>query len=269
MNIISTNNPAIIAEHIGSVVDVIAGTIPNELANCQFKASNFKYGFELASPDDILSMGESVIVNNTCFATSTNPKSANYLQTISGNQFVSSGLFIIPNSAKPTHLINQNLNVPLSLYDYYHKLFQSIKQPFAFAGFFKFSQLQTTTIAISPISNKNIFENKELYFPHPPQTEKDTYTFLVGAVANYKDESNSTLLNQLEVVLYNNPFDKTQNLTTHAHGITLNKIITNICEITPDIVNKTSHIITEKSFLNAIDVEIFAIESLKEYMESY
>ena len=70
---------------IGSVEDVIAGVINEKIENRHFSALDYRFGFEVASPHSQESIGETVLVNQNCYTTSTD-KHDHYLQTIYGNQ---------------------------------------------------------------------------------------------------------------------------------------------------------------------------------------
>jgi len=262
MNIIPTHAKPITVGHVGSIEDVLAGHINPSLIKQRLSAADFQYGFELASPEDALSLGESLLVNNRCFTTSTNPQSVDYLQTITGDTFVTSGFFLIPKSEKPTFKIKETLTTPLTMSEYYNTVYHTVKQPFAFAGFFTLSQLHMTAIEKTPIYEEAIFEHTSAYFPHPPIIQSNVTVFLVGIVADYDDTKNNDLLNKLQVVLYQNPFDKTQTLTAHAHAITLNKNIDKVESIHPDMVEKTVHVLSDQTELSALNVEIFTIDGM-------
>ncbi|MCR9191297.1 MAG: hypothetical protein NXI01_01375 [Gammaproteobacteria bacterium] len=263
MKIIPTNAPPMTAEYIGSVEDVLAGRADPELIAQRFMAANCQYGFELASPKDAASLGEAVIVNNTCFATSTDSQSADYMQTISGDTFLSTGCFMIPTGAKPNFKIKDACNTPVAMNDYYQRLYDTVKTPFAFAGFFTFSSLQMMVLGKAPIYEEPIFENQATYFPQRPATQTEVTAFLVGAVANYHDEAENDFLEKLKVVLYQNPFDTRQILTTHAHAVTLHTTIENVEAITPDVVDKTIHVLADQTQFTALDVDVFSMDNIK------
>ena len=260
-----THHEEITAGHIGTVADVIAGHVPGSLVHQKFRAADFKYGFELASPEDLTSLGEAVLVNNTCYATSTDQQSTNYLKTISGASFVTSGIFLIPNEAKPTYLIKQTFEPSCLLNDFYDALFAHIKRPFAFAAIVEFETLHGTFVAKTPIHEENIFEHTASYYTCAPQTLSDVPTFLVGAVADYSDRKQASLLEKLEVVLYRNPFDKQHSLTAHAHGITLKQGVKHVAEITPTLVDETLHVFADQSRIKSVHGEIFTIGAMVDY----
>ena len=255
----------ITAGHIGTVADVIAGHVPEELAKRKFSAVDYKYGFELASPEGMSSLGEAVLVNNFCYSTSTDQLSTNYLKTISAQSFATSGIFLIPNDAKPTYLIKQTFESSCLLNDVYDALFAKIKQPFAFAAIIEFETLHGTFVAKAPIHDENIFEHKASYYPFAPQILVDVPAFLVGVVANYGDSRLASLLKKLEVVLYRNPFDKEHSNAAHAHGITLKQHVIRSDAIMPEIVDKTLHILADQSRIKSLHGEIFTIGDLKDF----
>ncbi len=251
------------AGHIGTVSDVIAGVIPNAFIHQQFNASDFQFGFEMASPNGMLSLGESVLVNGYCYTCSTNINSPTYLQTIAGKKFTTSGIFLIPLKAKPNQTLNQIIQPSVMLTEIYDALYTAIQRPFAFAGFFDFAPLHATAIAKPPIHQQNIFKHSKTYYPNPEQHLPKASTFMVGAMADYTNHNNEPLLKELEVVLYRNPFEQSHTITTHAHGMTLKKTITTPQDITPDVVDKTFHIFSNQSFVTHLNIAIFWIESME------
>lgn len=249
---------------MGSVMDVIAGK-KTSLLNHYFSASDVRYGFELGSPQTMDTLGETVIVNKICFTTATNQSKDNYMQTITGDKFITSGLFLIPNEAKPTFTIHQTFTDVLDLNRCYEAWYEQIKQPFAFAGFVDFEPLHMTAVAQAPVHDENIFEHASTYYPYPPTRLSHTHAFVIGVVADYQDKSQTKLLKQLEVVLYKNPLDRSSRLTTHAHAITLSKKIQTIDQITSSFVNQTVHVLSSETQVRGIKLELFAIDALRDY----
>lgn len=254
-------NP-VAAGHIGTVSDVIAGRIQEDLRHRRYKASDFQYGFELASPESISSIGEAVIANGYCYTNSTEQQSPQYYQTITGQDFVTSGVFLLPNNVRPNYVIEEDFSPPLKLNLFYGQLFKEIGQPFAFAGFFTFAELSMTAIAKPPITEENIFTNSKSYYPFASRLTQNEPAFLVGVVADYKNKNHEKVLKSLEVVLYNNPYDKQDSLTAHAHGITLKQAINEVKDINPDVVDKTVHVFAERSTIQRIKAELFVIGSM-------
>lgn len=260
-----TSHSSITAGHIGSVIDVIKGYVPESLAHRRFNADAFKYGFELASSEDVNAFGEAVLVNGFCYSTSTNQQSKNYLQTTAGESFVTSGLFLIPKEAEPTYRIQQSFTESCLLHDAYSAIFAQVKQPFAIAAMFEFETLTGNFIVKPPIHGENIIENIEKFCPYPPQTISTTSAFLVGAVADFSDTRYKDLLEKLNVVLYKNPFDKQLNITTHTHCITLKKDLDDVQDITPILVDKTLHVLSEQSRIKSIKGEVFAVGDMMDF----
>jgi hypothetical protein len=258
-----TGAKPIIAAHIGSVVDVIAGHVPNPLKEQRYSAHDYQYGFEIASPENFESLGEAILVNGYCFSRSTNSHASDFYKTLSGENFVTSGIFLIPLNAKPTYQVDVQFDKVCSLDKLYHELFAQIKQPFALTGFVNFTQLHIAAIAKPPIHDQNIFDHAAMYYPFPSELLTEGSAFIVGAVADYNDPKLKSILNQLEVVLYRNPFDKQHALTTHAHGVTLNQDIKQVSDITPAVVDEVIHVFSDKSELTSFRGEIFVIDAMQ------
>lgn len=245
--------------HIGSVKDVIAGHVAPSLAKKYYQAADYQYGFELASPKGLNSLGEAVLVNGHCFTRSTDKHSKHYLQTISGPTFLTSGLFVIPKGGQETYHLYKVFAIPLSLAVLYDKLYAIIEQPFVMAGFVEFTQLHCTAIAKPPIYDEPIFNYRQQYYPHLPQILRHQPTFIVGAVADFVHSKEKFLLQQMEVVLYHNPFETMQGLTTHTHGLTLKHRLEKTNEITPEQVKEVWHVLADTSLVSSVRAEIYVI----------
>lgn len=268
INLQKRTGQAISAGYIGSVSNVIQGSVPAALTTKRFQADKCLYGFELASPQSIESMGEAVIVNGYCYTTSTDSNSSRYGQTIHGSSYYTSGLFFIPRGALPSYTCQKVFIPPMTLESLFNDIYAEVKHPFFISGLFEFKFLECTAIAKAPIVNENIFENQALYYPNAPLQLKTVQVFLTGAVADFNSNIGleKKLLDSLNVVLYHNPFEKKKHtLTTHSHGVTLCQPVKSIQEISPERVGKTIHVFSTTSFLSSMQAEIYLVGSMKNY----
>jgi hypothetical protein len=147
---------------------------------------------------------------------------------------------------------------------FYAQLYTKIGHPFAFAGFFTFQALHYTAIIKSPIHEENIFTHSTSYYPKETQLLENVTAFVVGAVANFHADLKKDLLKNLEVVLYNNPYDKQGELTTHAHGLIFKKPIQAVKDIHPEVVLNTVHVLADQSIIQKIKGEIFIIGQIND-----
>lgn len=260
LNITETGLASITAEHIGTVQDVIEGAISKEQMSKKIKADAFAYGFELATPYEQSSLGESIIVNGQCYTTSTDEKSPAYGQVIHGQKFIPGGVFLIPHNTQPTHkalLSNQTI----SCNEFYSKLYQQVKKPYTFVGLFRFKTICATAISKPPIHNKNIFLNKESYYTFPEIKLQNVFAFVIGVVAPKEDLEKT----HLETVLYNNPFDKKSSFVFHSHTLLLHHPIQDIQSIAPQNVNYCLHLLSEGTSIQMVNVDLFTIETTRKY----
>ncbi|NGX27188.1 MAG: hypothetical protein K940chlam6_01121 [Chlamydiae bacterium] len=262
MKIQATGNGPCIAKHIGTVKDVIEARIPEELTNQTFNASDFAFGFELATPRELTSLGESVIAGGYCFATSTDKTSPEYNQVISGEEFLVGGVFILPNEAKPSHKVSLLKGAsPLPFEAFYQAIVQEVDYPFAFVGFFHFENFHGTAIAKPPIDGKNIFSNKEEYYSNPEIREENIPGFVMGVVT----KNTKSLQAGLETVLYQNPFDTKSTLIHHAHVLTLKTPLKQIDELKPNVVDKCLHLFNDGSTVAFLEASVYTIEKVEEF----
>lgn len=260
LKIIQTDQLPIIAQHIGTIQDVIEGKIPKELMSKKIDADAFAYGFELATPKEQSSLGEAVMVGGRCYTTSTDEKSSEYGRVIHGLEFIPGGVFIIPHGAKPTHKASLSEHA-IPFEQFYQEVHQKVKHPFAFVGLFHFETFHGIAISKPPIYGENIFSHKESYFTFPETRLEDVFGFVIG-VAAQKDDLEKT---HLETVLYNNPFDTKSTLIFHSHALLLNQSVPTTQDITPQHVDHCLHLFNEGTSVRMLEADIFSIQTTVEF----
>jgi hypothetical protein len=249
---------------IGNVEDVIKGQVNPKLKAKRFDAERFSVGFEIGSPNDFHSLGEAVLVNNQLFATSTDKSSMDYGKLISGNEFVTSGLFILPKNSQASFHLTVSSEDGIPLYDFYQRLYEKVKRPIAFSGFVAFNHFHANHIEAPPILGLNIFENKSVYYTRPSILKNREYGFIVGAVTDYSDTTYQKLNKELQAVLYKNPNESNSPLFFHAHIVTLEKECIQEHQITKNTSNQVLHLFADKSMITSADLNIYIINQVKE-----
>lgn len=249
---------------VGSVEDVIAGQVRPDLKTRVLHAKEYQFGFELASPHALESMGESVIVNGNCYTTSTD-KNDHYLKTISGESFYTSGIFLVPKSAESSyHFQPEKYSEGIAYQNFCEQIHAKAGGPCLAVALVHFKSLEATHIQKAPIYGENIFDHKESYYGDLKLSFDDCYFFLVVAMANYANDPQS-ITDQLKVVLYHNPFDTSSSLNIHTHGLVLNRKLINPSDLTPIDVTHTVHLYTEKSVIDEIIWgEVFIISGIEQ-----
>ncbi|MBS0625158.1 MAG: hypothetical protein JSS32_03825 [Verrucomicrobia bacterium] len=242
---------------IGSVVDTLEGRIDPKLSKRRFKAADYSFGFEAGSPRGLFSIGESVLANDLCYATSTDESTPEYGKVIWGDEFVTGGMFLLPKGAQPTHRLTASRAVALD--DLYQEIYRQVERPVAVVGTWESEALHSTAIAKPPIEGLPIFENKDYYFPAPPQVLGRCHCFVVGILASYQDKRWETLHKQLEVALYHNPYDKA-TLASHTHGLILKSETPGV---RPELVEQCLHIFTGRTVVKSCRLDLFSLESVK------
>ncbi|NGX59575.1 MAG: hypothetical protein KR126chlam3_00727 [Chlamydiae bacterium] len=260
LNIIQSDQPPIIAKHIGTVQDVIEGKIPQEQMSKKIDAAAVAYGFELATPKEPSSLGEAIMVGGRCYTTSTDENSSEYGKVIYGREFIPGGVFIIPHGAKSSH--KASLSQPaISFERFYQDVHKEVKKPFAFVGLFHFETFHGTAISKPPIHGENIFSHKESYYKFPESRLEDVFCFVMG-VAAQKDDLEKT---HLETVLYDNPFDTKSTLVSHSHALLLNQSVPNIEDITPQHVEHCLHVFNEGTTIRKLEADLFTIQTTEAF----
>jgi hypothetical protein len=249
--------------HIGSIQDVIESKVDSRLKNRRFDASDFLLGFEIGSPLDFTSLGESVVTHGLCFTHSTDTASKNYRSLIVGDSFVTSGMLLLPKSAQVTHKAQfVSHRHPPSLYELYKKIYMHVKKPLVFAGVVNFLTLHSQAIAKSPTHGLNIFENSDHFYPYPSEKASVSSVYMVGALCDPNDPMSA----KLRCVLYHNPTEAPSKLEFHAHGLILNQPLKGSKEFKKDMVTDCRHIYADSSIVLSADLEIFTLSSMRDYI---
>lgn len=259
---------AIQASCIGSIIDVIAGKMPSSLDGKVFNAPDYRYGFLLASPHDKYSLGETVIVNNNCYTTSTDKNKPGYNKTIYGPKFVTSGVFLIPHEAKPTYRVTLDArSKPMPILDLYNAIYESVDCPMTFVGLIEFADFHAIAIGKSPIDGVNIFSNHQEYYSNPPVVAKNVYACIIGVLTDYRQTKYDSLNQQLKVVVYSaiHPGDSDgvgAQLTNHAHVLTLKHAVADISAITPEIADQVLHMFIDGTTVAQAHLDIYTVGSI-------
>ncbi|MDP3558751.1 MAG: hypothetical protein Q8R79_00175 [Legionellaceae bacterium] len=248
---------------VGSVEDVIAGRVRDDLRTRKLLAKDYRFGFEIGSAHGLQSLGESVLVNGHCYTTSTDPQD-HYLQTISGNSFYTSGIFLVPHTAQASyHLRPMRDAVGVAYQDFCHSIHEETQGPCLVAALVRFKHLEATYIQKAPIHGENIFEHKETYYGDLKLQFDDCCCFLVSTMANFYVDPKA-VLEQLKVVLYQNPFDVKNELNIHTHGIVLNRELRDVSLLLPRDVTHTLHFYNENTVVSEVLWgEVFVIHQIE------
>jgi hypothetical protein len=255
------------AFHIGSVRDVIEGSVDMRLKIRRFSAQKFQYGFEVGSSLNFDAMGEAILVSGKLFSTCTDPMHERYGQLVSGDEFVTNGLFAIPHKTPPSFRLQLGSKKGLPLEQVYQQVYQKVAKPFAFCGWMTFASFHATFIEQSPTKGKNIFKNKNFYYSNPPLFRGKEYGFTKGVVADFNDTLMRDVNASLKTVLYHNPFEKSTQLSSHAHILTLNSFCKTELAISSGHARECLHLFCEQSVITHANLKIFIIESVEDYLE--
>lgn len=251
--------------YIGSVENVLHAEVPQELREKRFLAADFKYGFELASPQSIYNLGEAILLNGMLYASRTDETRSERNPLMWGPEFVTPGIFLLPHEAKPTHSFRFfDFDDPVSFTGLYEHLYAQIKKPFSVMGCMELETLHSSEIIHAPIDGKGIFENQAYYFQDGKHQESFVNVAIVGVVANPNDTELRVLNEQLKRVLYYNPFEGKHSLTSHTHALVIDKPIKSSSDVKPSNAVNVVHIL-EDSKIRWANAEIYTIDHLEEF----
>lgn len=257
IDFVKTQYGATVCQVYGSVQDVIAGRCAEDLT--WLDAGDYRYGFEVASPQGRESIGETVVVNGFCYSASTE---ADHLgQTLSGQRFVSNGIFLVPKDAQPSHRFSGDQSITMD--DLVKKILEQAQAPCVYVAKVVFETLSATYVTKAPIHNENIFENKSTYYAKAPQQYHKVSAWIMGVVTDYNNPQLENANKPLEVVLYRNPFDSNGALSNHTHGVILSQDVC-VTDIQPAFVDQVVHIFNQDTIIASIrEGEIYTIADVR------
>lgn len=250
--------------YIGSVEDVIAGRINPDLLTKRYHARDYECGFEIASPRDFNYLGDSVMCHDMLYTYNPNQSDAQFRQCIYGEEFVTSGIFLIPKTATPTHTLAQTFAKPIEIGQFYEELYTHCQAPVAVSGIIEYANLNVTGIGRPPIHNENIFENKEIYYPYENTRLKNKSAFIVACMTDFNERKFHDINQSLKIVLYHNPLDVQTGLNSHTHLITLHSRVEDAKQITPEQVDNCYHMFVDDTLVTSVNLKIYRIAALED-----
>lgn len=251
--------------YIGSVENVLHAEVPQELKEKRFLASDFKYGFELGSPQSIYNLGESILLNGMLYTSRTDQTRDERNPLMWGPEFVTPGIFLLPHEAVPTHSFRFfDFDHGISFTELYSELYAQIKRPFSLCGCMELDILHSSEIIHAPIDGRDIFKNKEYYFKGGKHKEHFVNIAIMGVVSDPNDMAQALLNEQLKRVLYYNPFEGKHTLASHTHGLVIDKPLKSVEDVKPSNAISVVHIL-EDSKIRWANLGIYAIRRLKEF----
>lgn len=258
------NDDSEVLAYIGHVDNVINGIIPESLNNRRFLASDYRYGFELGSPQSVYNLGESIFMNGMLYTSRTDVSRTERNALMWGPEFTTTGIFIIPKSAKENlHLKYFSFSKAKTLADIYAEIFNEVKGPFAIVGCVELAQIHAKAITRPPINHENVFKHAREYFQEEEYIDENINIAMTGVVSDYRDKTLDVLNKKLSSVLYHNPFAQEQALLSHTHALLLNRAIIEIDEVHPRHAVEVFHLMDE-SVVRYANLQIFRIGDLKE-----
>ncbi len=247
----------------GHVMDVIRGEVKPG-AETFIPASSFAVGFAAGSPEGLRSLGEFMAVNGTAYAKSTDVDSASYYETIHGPGFVTTGAIFLPHAAAPTATVtlSADAGTTMTLAAVYEALFEAAgDEAFVYTGSVHFAECQTLAISRAPIEGEVIFDHREKYYTRGKQVARDVHALVMGAGADFAREDDAARAAALERILYRNPYDPAQALSTHSHALILREPVASFSDVEPPAVLDVNHLLAQ-SVVASFRLDVFPIESL-------
>ena len=246
--------PATTLWYVGDVKDVIAGRVPAE-SHRWIDADSFLLGFEAGSPEGMEGLGEFLAVNGTAYTKSTLEDSPRYYQVVHDDAFVTTGAVFLPPDSRPAARVtfgDDPSHGTITMAALYDELYHATgEQAYVVAGFVEFDTLETLAVSRAPIYGEDLFQNRSSYYRFGPQKTHRASTYLVGCAADFDAEPDPTRRDALGRVLYDNPYDTTTGLTTHAHVLVLDEPLRSSRTIHPDAVTDVNHLLSQSTVRRA------------------
>ena len=279
-------------ELIGSVGDVIDGTVREELETKSWDASSFSSGFGAASVAGIEAYGESMVVNGHVFARSTDSESPNFYSTQVASKFVSPALICLPSSAAPAFRLEYrggknsgggggggDGQEGMSLSRFVNDVYYQTRTPLYFQGRARFLRADVWALSEAPMKGKRLPDHKS-FNRNPGAVLQDCEAFITGVVAM---EGGQDSPQSMQDVMFQRMFYKAymtsgdddatnavakevletmkKPIFCHAHVLHLREPVREAQEVTPDKVVGVWHLNAD-SRLELAELEVFPIGGL-------
>ena len=277
-------------ELIGSVGDVLNGTIREELETKSWDASSFSSGFGAASVAGIEAYGESMVVNGHVFARSTDSESPNFYSTQVASKFVSPALICLPSSAAPAFRLEYrggknsgggggDGQEGMSLSRFVNDVYYQTRTPLYFQGRARFLRADVWALSEAPMKGKRLPDHKSFNM-NPGAVLQDCEAFITGVVAM---EGGQDSPQSMQDVMFQRMFYKAymtsgdddatnavakevletmkKPIFCHAHVLHLREPVREAQEVTPDKVVGVWHLNAD-SRLELAELEVFPIGGL-------
>ncbi|MDN3505384.1 MAG: hypothetical protein P0S95_07405 [Rhabdochlamydiaceae bacterium] len=214
----------------GSIKDVVEGNISDDHMQ-KVNSKSFSYGFGGASFDGLSLLGDSILINQTCYI-------SRQLQGKGLKCFAKKADFYTPffvgmeTSQKPYSLIEVDRD-KIGLDELFQEILMKHSNGFCIVGEALFNQLESLYIRAPLSANKSFYDNFETYVGS--ESRQLALGFIVAIVApNIRIPSNEDLLNR---ILYQNSGDiEKESFRSHAHIALLNERDRGNIELERDIV---------------------------------
>lgn len=248
----------------GNVQFTINGHVPPGIECDWIEASRFSYGFMGGSPRGLTSTGELMIVNGEAYAKSTDLTDCRYFDVIHGPRFVSQGVCGIAPDAQPSWGVSwkapRSKSLPIG--QLYREIYDRVRAPYALAALVSFGKLHGTALSLPPVYKESMFENKSRYFAFPPTVDEGGMGIVFGLVTDFNDQKHAALNHQLEVAIYQNPFDQKRDLTAHCHTVTVRSDLEAVADLKPEMVDDVLHLLSDTT-ITRVTAEVFPLQGVQ------
>ncbi|NDD58899.1 MAG: hypothetical protein EBZ47_06585 [Chlamydiae bacterium] len=249
---------------IGNIQNILCGNFPDHLCLNYFQSKEYACGFGYGSPKDLDSIGESILVNGTCYTQSTDPDSELYNKLIHGQEFLTSNYFLVSQGSAPTFSAKGS-DVQLEIEALFKMLVNAIKTPIAISGLVTFETLRGSCMGKAPIHKKLIFENKSEYFPFSEIHKNKTCAFIMGVVSDPSESSWEIINKKLQTVTCKSPLEDTPSLLQHIHVLILDGPCKSEESISSSITAQCIHLALKGSVILNLNLNIFPIKDIKDF----
>lgn len=248
----SKNAERIVLFGAGKVSDVLEGRPPT--SDAWISLTPYRAAFEAGSPQGITSIGEFIAFNGVGFSRSTEESTKG--QLLVGRKVVTNAAVFLHQNTKPSRIVD--LVAPCDLAELVERLTREADGPVCYVGVATFEHFRSTAIERAPIYGKNIFEHSKVYYPTPPQTARRVRAAIMGCAARAVVEDGV----DLSVVLYRNPNDRSHEVLSHTHALTVGEHVQTIDDVVPTTAGQVHHVFAD-SVLARATLEVYYVSRVQ------
>ena len=249
--------------YVGETENIRNGLIDPRLKDQPLEAKDYLFGMEFASPHGLNSAGDSVIIADNCFATSTESDPRKHLSLIYGPKIYTPKFIALKKDAEPNGSIRLKKKMPLI--DFYSEILEKVNFPhIALVGLMKLEDAHVNSLHHPPIHGKSFSNEKKHYYPFPSKVINNVF----GLYAGFLTSNTTTKLKGRFKKFISEYSNNSLEANSRARLMTLSSKHYDYNIIDPLAATQVWRLLQEHSVISEFKGDYFLIDDFKHVLDS-